>query len=148
MGVDTSIQRILSALLDGARTVLLRRDAMCLAVGSRQENHYHSSIKTREWMFELPHSSPLDIYRFVSWRYSGFSERRVRKFLFWQQLFQALYSIRYTQPDCHILGLTEACFSGGAIKFVKVRDNSGSETVIIYIYVYMYAIVAPITATH
>jgi hypothetical protein len=39
--------------------------------------------------------------------------------LFWQQLFQSLHSIRNTQPNCRILGLTEACFSGGAIKFVK-----------------------------
>ncbi len=81
LGTSSEWQDLLVSLVEGGGgggrkksgsvVLLMRRDALCLAVGSRQENHYHSSIKTREWMFELPHASPLEIYSFVSWRYSG-----------------------------------------------------------------------------
>jgi hypothetical protein len=83
IGDDSSIQNVLTSLLPpgsssaamanttgtaaaapvtsttagNARAITLRRDCICLSVGRRQENHYHSSIQTREWAFGMPHSS-------------------------------------------------------------------------------------------
>ena len=67
----------------GAGRVMWRRDLLCLRIGPRHENHYHSSLKTREWAFALPHDSPpeSDTNNFVSWRYSQFSS--VRHLLCW-----------------------------------------------------------------
>jgi hypothetical protein len=40
-----------------------------------------------------------DMHGFVSHAYSGYEAATVRKFLFWQQLFQSFHSIRHTQPE-------------------------------------------------
>lgn len=96
-----------------------RREWMCLSCGPRREDHYHSSLKTREWAFGLPHASPASYYGHVSWRYAY--ARTPTTLLFWQQLFEGFHSIRNHNPSCRVLCLTEACFSGGAMKFMDDR---------------------------
>lgn len=96
--------------------VLLRRDVMCLPFGPREYNHFHSSLKTREWAFGMPHAAPLGVYGPVAWRHSPVTSPT--HLLVWQQIFAGLHGIRQSAPNCRILALTEACFSGGAMKFM------------------------------
>ena len=98
-------------------SVTLRRDLLCLPFGPREHNHFHSSLKTREWAFGMPHASPLEIYGPVSWRHSPVTTPT--HLLVWQQIFTGLHSIRNVAPRCRVLALTEACFSGGAMKFME-----------------------------
>ena len=113
----------------GRLTVLkhCRRDFLTLAVGPRKENHYHSSLLTREWYFGMLHeasheqpasslSSTSDPFAFVASRYAG---TEYRCYFFWQQLFQSLHAIRKHSPACKILCVMESCYSGGCIKFLK-----------------------------
>lgn len=89
LGGAAELLGLLGSLLrrPGRRLVGLRRELLCLPVGPRQENHYHSSLATREWAFQMPHRAPdLSIYGPVSWKYSSFDDPR--GLLMWQHLFE------------------------------------------------------------
>eukprot|EP00656_Telonema_subtile_P056332 TRINITY_DN8972_c0_g1_i3.p2 TRINITY_DN8972_c0_g1~~TRINITY_DN8972_c0_g1_i3.p2 ORF type:complete len:211 (-),score=57.34 TRINITY_DN8972_c0_g1_i3:167-799(-) len=95
----------------------VRRDWMSLEVGPRALNHYHSSLKSREWVVAMPHhADDKSIFGALSWRHSEHSEPY--GFLAWQHIFEGMGKIREASPDTQILVLTEACYSGGAIKFM------------------------------
>ena len=64
----------------------------------------------------MPHAAPLEIYGPVAWRHSAMNHPT--HLLVWQQIFAGLHSIRASAPQCRVLALTEACFSGGAMKFM------------------------------
>jgi hypothetical protein len=100
------------------RLRLCRRELLCLSVGPRCENHFHSSLRTREWAFGLAHPAvdPAS-YGAISWRHSQHAS--VEYFLFWQQIFEGVSAIHRRMPRCRLLLLTEACYSGGAIKFMS-----------------------------
>jgi hypothetical protein len=57
LGTAPELLRLLGRLLrrPGRLLVGLRREMLCLAVGPRREQHYHSSLTTREWAFGMPH---------------------------------------------------------------------------------------------
>ena len=105
-----------------------RRDFLVMSKAPSIENHYHSSLKSREWFFGMLHSSvqdeqthPLwyahdDPYAFVASRYAG---THYKNYLYWQQMFQGLHTIRARSPTCKLLCLMESCYSGGSIKFLK-----------------------------
>eukprot|EP00658_Telonema_sp_P-2_P037275 TRINITY_DN26820_c0_g1_i3.p1 TRINITY_DN26820_c0_g1~~TRINITY_DN26820_c0_g1_i3.p1 ORF type:complete len:179 (+),score=44.61 TRINITY_DN26820_c0_g1_i3:298-834(+) len=71
----------------------------------------------------MPHDADdKSIYGAVSWKYSEYNEPY--GFLAWQHIFQGLGSIREVSPSTQILVLTEACYSGGAIKFMDDKSLS------------------------
>ena len=73
LGTAAQLLRLLGILVrrPGRIVLGLRRELLCLPVGPRRENHYHSSLETREWAYQMPRPTPdLSIYGPVSWKYS------------------------------------------------------------------------------
>ena len=108
------------------RLRLCRRELLCMPVGPRCENHFHSSLRTREWAFGMAHPAAPASYGAISWRHSQYSS--VEYFLFWQQIFEGFSAIHRRQPSCRLLLLTEACYSGGAIKFMSNQSLRSART--------------------
>ena len=57
LGVDRSLLCLVRQLSGGRVMRSVRRDWLCLDVGARQHNHYHSSLRTREWVVAMPHAA-------------------------------------------------------------------------------------------
>jgi len=94
-----------------------RRDAICAPSGRGHLDHYHSTRRTREWAFGMPHPGEIRDYDFVGWRdSSGLIDPT--GLLFGAQLLQGMMRVRGHSPRCRALVMTEACYSGGAAKFM------------------------------